>query len=200
MRKNLTKNGFTLAEIIIVIGIIGVVAAITIPLLVSKFEEAQYKTAYKKVFSIASQINKELYMSNEYYETTQTEANFRLFKSKLKVAKECTNSNNVECWAEDGEQACTDSCGGGTGRPLPYLSAFIDNSGVAWSVYNPSESHILVDTNGMKPPNKYGRDRWFLQMSLAIRTGNLTPRPDSLTPSDMDCHYPPCYPTKWLYN
>ena len=49
------KQGFTLAEVLITLGIIGVVAAMTIPTLISNTNGAQFKTAYKKALSTLSQ-------------------------------------------------------------------------------------------------------------------------------------------------
>ena len=45
---NGTKNAFTLAEVLITLGIIGVVAAMTMPTLLNSTQGAQYRTAYKK--------------------------------------------------------------------------------------------------------------------------------------------------------
>ena len=49
------RNGFTLAEVLITLGIIGVVAAMTIPILISNTNGAQFKTAYKKALSTLNQ-------------------------------------------------------------------------------------------------------------------------------------------------
>ena len=47
--KIMTKRfGFTLAEVLITLGIIGVVAAMTMPTLMNQTNGAQYKAAYKK--------------------------------------------------------------------------------------------------------------------------------------------------------
>ena len=52
----MTKRlGFTLAEVLITLGIIGVVAAMTMPTLMNSTNGAQYKTAYKKALSVLSQ-------------------------------------------------------------------------------------------------------------------------------------------------
>ena len=54
--KIMTKRfGFTLAEVLITLGIIGVVAAMTMPTLMSSTQGAQYKAAYKKALSALSQ-------------------------------------------------------------------------------------------------------------------------------------------------
>lgn len=42
------KFGFTLAEVLITLGIIGVVAAMTMPTLVSKYRQRALETAFKK--------------------------------------------------------------------------------------------------------------------------------------------------------
>ena len=45
MRKN---NGFTLAEVLITLGIIGVVAALTIPTLISNTNSRRFASQFKK--------------------------------------------------------------------------------------------------------------------------------------------------------
>ena len=52
MKKSL---GFTLAEVLITLGIIGVVAAMTMPTLINSTQGAQYKAAFKKALSALSQ-------------------------------------------------------------------------------------------------------------------------------------------------
>lgn len=55
-KSTMTKNyGFTLAEVLITLGIIGVVAAMTMPTLINQTNGAQYKAAYKKALSAISQ-------------------------------------------------------------------------------------------------------------------------------------------------
>ena len=62
--KIMTKRfGFTLAEVLITLGIIGVVAAMTMPTLMNSTQGAQYKTAYKKALSLGysdDRINKQI--------------------------------------------------------------------------------------------------------------------------------------------
>ena len=52
------KKGFTLAEVLITLGIIGIVAAMTIPMLISKYQKRVIETTLKEDFSIFSQVNK----------------------------------------------------------------------------------------------------------------------------------------------
>ena len=54
------KNGFTLAEVLITLAIIGVVATLTLPALMNNTAEQQYKTAFKKglnTLTIAAETN-----------------------------------------------------------------------------------------------------------------------------------------------
>lgn len=51
----MVRSGFTLAEVLITLGIIGVVAAMTMPTLMNATNGAQYRTAYKKALSVISQ-------------------------------------------------------------------------------------------------------------------------------------------------
>ena len=48
------KKGFTLAEVLVTLGIIGVIAAMTIPSLVKSFEEKSNNTRAKKAYSAVS--------------------------------------------------------------------------------------------------------------------------------------------------
>ena len=53
--SNKRMSGFTLAEVLITLGIIGVVAAMTMPTLMNSTQGAQYKAAYKKALSAIAQ-------------------------------------------------------------------------------------------------------------------------------------------------
>ncbi len=54
-KHNPFSNAFTLAEVLITLTIIGVVAAMTMPTLINNTNGAQFKTAYKKALSVLSQ-------------------------------------------------------------------------------------------------------------------------------------------------
>ena len=52
------KAAFTLAEVLITLGIIGIVAAMTIPTLISKYQEKTYITKLKRAYSMLAQAYK----------------------------------------------------------------------------------------------------------------------------------------------
>ena len=55
LKKTIGMGGFTLAEVLITLGIIGVVAAMTMPTLINSTQGAQYRTAFKKSLTVLSQ-------------------------------------------------------------------------------------------------------------------------------------------------
>ena len=74
-QKECTSNAFTLAEVLITLGIIGVVAAMTIPTLVSNTNGAQFKTAYKKALSTLNQaVLMNLALDDEDFSTLAAES------------------------------------------------------------------------------------------------------------------------------
>ena len=53
--KSLSVSGFTLAEVLITLGIIGIVAAMTLPVLTKKYQEVVLRNQFKKGYSMLSQ-------------------------------------------------------------------------------------------------------------------------------------------------
>lgn len=68
----LKNQAFTLSEVLITLGIIGVVAAITIPGLIAKTTQAQYDARFKKVFSTLQQAGR---MAQAQYDWTYIDIN-----------------------------------------------------------------------------------------------------------------------------
>ena len=100
LKKTIGMGGFTLAEVLITLGIIGVVAAMTMPTLINSTQGAQYKTAYKKALSVLSQAVV-MNIALEDYDLSQTVAGgdntkahedeaqtlYTLFKNRMNVVK-----------------------------------------------------------------------------------------------------------------
>ena len=220
LSKAFYKSAFTMAEVLITIGIIGIVAAMTIPGLIKNYQERQFKTAYKKVYSEISQAFQEALLNQEFTRTTQfstaaTTEEFNILKSKFKVMLDCGSEDIDRCWKK-GDTLCGGACSSGNsadgvdmedGAPREGLAfCFIDGGGQSWCTYKNSENIFLVDTNGRANPNIFGRDRWFfafgdINNNRADHFSNykkvILPDKDILT-QDAFCKHPPCYYQSWL--
>lgn len=51
-KEKVVKRGFTLAEVLITLGIIGVVSAMTLPTLINKYKMKTYEIGFKKEYSV----------------------------------------------------------------------------------------------------------------------------------------------------
>ena len=83
-------SGFTLAEVLITLGIIGVVAAMTMPTLINSTQGAQYKAAYKKALSAISQAVTLNVALDEWSFADADTSNYQLvdlFKSRMNVVR-----------------------------------------------------------------------------------------------------------------
>lgn len=209
IKRKLSNQAFTLAEVLITLGIIGIIASITIPVLTKNIEDAQYKTAYKKAYSTASQAWSQALTDGEivprpaWTDSSSRVTNFNAFKSKFKITIDCdgVKTLNDECWDKSGE--------GYNGLAVfPVTNTrpvFVDSSGAAWADEG-SGSAIILDTNGKKPPNQFGKDRFafrpIVKGSDIMATGvpvKLLPLPDYVDPDPNHCVKGGCYNTSWLY-
>ena len=68
--QNIRRVAFTLAEVLITLGIIGVVAAITMPVLIAKHRAQVLQTQFKKCYSEVSQALVQLKKEDEYLSIT----------------------------------------------------------------------------------------------------------------------------------
>lgn len=209
-------RAFTLAEVLITLGIIGVVAGMTIPTLMHSTQEQEFKTGYKKAFSVISQAFQRAQADQSLVTFSGSngglgfQENFQALKQYFSIAKECTLAHLSDCWDTSSN---SDTYRNESTSNAP---SFVDKSGMAWRVrtYPDNEGStptILVDINGSKKPNKYGQDRFpiFFSTNGINNTGiptKIIPRQDILSTdsgsSDQCPSYAthPCYYTKWLYN
>ncbi len=176
---------FTLAEILITLTIIGVIAVLTIPNLIAKKERAEIPVKVKKAYSAlynslsASQADNGSF-SDWDYSTKITDAEWaeRYLLPYLKVAK--------NCGTQQGCRANTYTQNSGTNAVVPYYytpyysfvlddgtTVMLHNSGYA---SNPELNYYLigVDINGMKAPNKAGYDLFFF---VSIKNSNVVFEP-----------------------
>lgn len=152
------KMGFTLAEVLITLGIIGVVAAMTIPTLMNQTSQAEFKTGFKKIISTLNQaitMNVALDDSDFHVLSASTTANtsiYGMFTARMNtIAVDTTASTNTSI-DPSGVSAllkATDN----------YAIFFNDGMVLAWPSTSAACTDIvpcdaIVDVNGGKKPNR----------------------------------------------
>ena len=183
-RKIMNKrSGFTLAEVLITLGIIGVVAAMTIPTLMNQTGQAEFKTGFKKIISTLSQaitMNVALNSSDFSLLTSSNTADtsvYGMFNARMNVIKTAYNDTSVL----------------GTGYPTiganNYTLFFNDGMAVSFPAAcgNPALTGIdaassckaVVDVNGVKKPNKLTN----CEATPATATAETTPATDCTSSS-----------------
>ena len=177
------KSAFTLAEVLITLVIIGVVAAMTIPTLSKNKDEKSNIIAFKKVYSAISQANLMLNNENGGDWTTQcasfNNACFRdLFAKKLNVTKTCNNPLSEGCVASskflngrstanntnvnDSWPALVTSSGYSVKFRFHVNGCLPEGTTGERTYDNLSCGWVQIDTNGHKKPNTVGKDIFFL--------------------------------------
>ncbi len=137
------KFGFTLAEVLITLGIIGVVAAMTMPTLLNSTNGAQYRTAYKKALSVLS----------------DDASVYALFMNRMNVVK--TGDDASEDWAASNDANVTFGSGATDNYTLFFNDGITftfpkDTAGCTAGNQTVAESICkgVIDVNGAKNPNK----------------------------------------------
>lgn len=98
-----SKPGFTLAEVLITLGIIGVVAALTMPALIGKFEEQELITRTRKTYASIEQALKLIQVA--YVTPGDNSALFASGKSSEQIAQELAKYFSGAKYCEAGSNA-----------------------------------------------------------------------------------------------
>lgn len=164
--NNSRKIAFTLAEVLITLGIIGVVAAMTMPSLVANYEKKRTATAVKKAYSELSQALKLAevdYGDMEYWDYPD---GYDVEENKAFVNRYITPYYKGVTMLQDGSVP-------GWTTISPTGINFISSNGTIFSgkPNNSKAFFVLVDINGFKRPNKMGTDIFY----FATSTGKLMP-------------------------
>lgn len=167
------KFAFTLAEVLITLGIIGIVAAMTIPTLIAKLTEDRTVTQLRAVQSILSQTIRaaeEEYGSMEGWGITDfDEASAILIAEKLKpfmkVALDCgVNDEDAHCapnMVYKHLRGTNETNYATNSASYTYKLVLMNGSSIYIRGGQPGAKSIAVfyvDTNGKAKPNIWGRD------------------------------------------
>lgn len=175
------KVAFTLAETLITLTIIGVIAAITIPTLLSKYQKHTYVVGLKKAYAelkTALQIMpvSEGCSTNDLectgFISGTPEQRIELLSKQFKTVKIIKEDENNDTGCNN--FSALDN-GGFTSPPCFYTA-----DGKIFSVSNNTNyPDIAVDINGLNGPNKSGRDIFLFvtatQLQNDVEQGTLMP-------------------------
>ena len=168
-------NGFTLAEVLITLGVIGVVAAMTMPTLIQKQNEKATVTKLKKVYTVLSQaylmIQKDYGEPMGWLQTNDNSEIGNLFAKYMKISKNCGTGKG--CFSPDdikGLDGTTHASHNSRSEMSKLITA--DGYSVSFRIHNKNCNDIrgtnkqlenvcgwvTVDINGNKKPNTFGKD------------------------------------------
>lgn len=158
------KFGFTLAEVLITLGIIGVVAAITIPNLIANQQKKAIVSQLMEAQSILNQAVKSYAADTDEegsseFDTTLSPQEFaeKYFKPYLKVARVCTRMEDG-CWKTGNFYGYYDLAGHKMTN-VPYSIVLNNGMILGFSkIDGTSLISLFVDVNGQSKRNVLGKD------------------------------------------
>ena len=179
---------FTLAEVLITLGIIGVVAAMTLPTLINNAQNKQLEVAFKKSYSALSQIAQRVALEDYGGQIPDDALGESLgYYAKYLNGKRCTGTAENGCPANaDGDNYCNfmyktyKDFSGKVGAPCignDYVVNVVSGSTFYFDYANEGEGiygtqFVVIDVNGwQKRPNKLGHDMFLFSIG---RDGKIT--------------------------
>ena len=157
------KNAFTLAEVLVTLGIIGVVSAMTVPALLQNHQRKTYVTQLHKVYN-------ELSQALLQYQTDRNAVSLReaglttigaygeFQKKYFKIVQDC-GTDGTPCFAAsykkmsgvDSNFACRNNC-----------MVLASGTAMGTAIGSNNIVEVILDINGSKGPNIFGRDAFTL--------------------------------------
>lgn len=180
IKRKASVQAFTLSEVLLVLSVIGVVSALTIPSLITNINDNQYKIAWKKSFEDLSQVSQRMLADNRGSLSGMfTSANSMRdkFANYLNVIKSCDSTTTMgNCWNNNGSGKLANgniinnwnSYPIGQGTNANNAGLVLNNGSLLKFVFTdtactvdytmPRCGAIYIDVNGFKSPNQVGKD------------------------------------------
>lgn len=168
------KKGFTLAEVLLTLGIIGVISALTVPAVITSSKRSNYITGLKKANSTLNAVVKHsVTMQGAVRRWTRSNATTefkKYFMPYLDINKDC--ALGAGCFASSYTHLTSSaSCLPSDFATNYYKVNLADGSSVAYAkVGNFTDlgasgaAIIYVDINGPQGPNHCGRDMFIFRL------------------------------------
>ncbi len=167
------RHAFTLAEVLITLGIIGVVAAMTMPTLIAKIQRNILNNQFKKTYSVfATAVQKTNYdmdfFIDCYYGAGQNDPGnfsgcreffYNHLPKNLSVAKICeTKAFENGCMPDYAWGSSSSGCSQFGSDIIKNNGAIVLNDGSIFFMYGDGSAVVAFDVNGKKGPNEPGFD------------------------------------------
>ena len=202
-RTSYKKVAFTLAEVLITLAIIGVVAALTLPTLNKKIKDLREMSRLKQTYSTISQAIKLSQIEYgevgtwgiEGVEVEDAELIANKLKPYLKIAIDCGVTNDKKC-IYDGkykylkEYNTNNATSSDYGRQNNYYKIVLQNGIAIWWRGGNSEVALIVvfiDLNGKKGPNCWGKDLFAFEYSEKSKAFVPFGHPNGTVPYTTSC-------------
>lgn len=156
------KKGFTLAEVLVTLGIIGVVSAMTVPTLMQNYQRKSYVTQLHKFYNELSQALLQYQTDKNALNLkeaglTSSDALGSFFKTYFKVIQDC-GTTQTPCFAPKTEYKNIAGRSIGTSCNSYLTLASGTSLGYIYSSGQYLLFALYVDINGQQGPNIAGRD------------------------------------------
>lgn len=199
MRRNKKiKLAFTLAEVLITIAVVGVVASMTMPVLINNINNKTLNTQVDKSKNILTNSIK-LMLSKEGSDYTV---------ASLPFMKDCSYLSNLSCLSANWQRALniiSDTSGDLNVNTLPLIYTtdegeespfkwadmnyvFVTSDGITYGLI-PNDSYtsidVVVDANNKQKPNVVKKD--LHKYRVANYGGNIVDVSDELLPNEKSC-------------
>ncbi len=196
------RTAFTLAEILITLGIIGVVSAITMPMLITHYQKQATVNQLKKAYSEFSQAVKMAEIDHGLMETWNFEGfNTALERNTyfgenyllpyLKVVEKCIPSSS-KCWADEIRNVSGNIVTGSVINSVNTRVSFITASGYSgfyWLNGDGLGIWYWVDLNGPKKgSNRLGRDIFGFHIGWGANSSSGRSTLNNLTRDEIKEH------------
>ena len=156
------ESGFTLVEILLAIGILGVTAAITIPALIQHTNRKDWMTALKKSYTILSEGFKQTEALNGKIASWEEEEFYSNFIEGFKVSKSCEGSSCLpnEVYLNESGFTSPENSKSYVLADGQAISLSLTDTNCATAVGSLEGicGNVFIDVNGEKGPNTMGKD------------------------------------------